>query len=219
MTDLIKNKNLNRTKNQVKNKLIILLFIAVLIHGCSSKKDDPAPLVLDPTTLELTVLNGTGNIVSGATVQLFSNENDWKNGTNQIGSDQISDANGKVKFTNLATIKYYFWGYKGCSNNYNGGVALVNPLTANVKNTVNLVITETSTLKFVNNSNNPYRIYINGTTKFDMDGNTNRTVFNLPTGDYTLRYLQLSGYLVSATDETLSTTLNCNEITTLTYPF
>src|SRR5690606_37544384 len=148
-----------------------------------------------------------GNTITGASVKLYSSQTDWSNGTNQVGTTQFSDASGKVKFSDLSSIKYYWLAEKDCKNNVNGGVTTTSALTANVNNTVNVILSSTGTLKFVSTSSNPYRIYINGTAAFDMNGGTTQYKYYMPTGSYSIRVLQLSGYVFTPTDQTYTGTL------------
>jgi hypothetical protein len=204
-----------------KMKKYILMFLVLagltIISSCS-KDDDVQPVQPVQTSLELTLKDNLGNIISGAAVKLYSSQTDWNNGTNQVGTTQFSDASGKVKFNNLSNIKYYWFAEKDCQNNVNGAVTTTSALTANVNNTLNVILTSTGTLRFVSNSNNPYRIFINGTVAFDMNGNTTQVRNYMPTGSYSIRVLQLSGYVFSPTDQTYTGTLGCGQTLTTTFP-
>lgn len=194
---------------------ISVLFMMVFFLSCS--KDSPAPVVT-PTSLELTVRDELGNPAIGATVKLYSSATDLVNDINTVALPQLSDASGKVKFSDLASIKYYWYAEKDCKNNYNGGVTSSNALTANTNTSFNVIMSSTGSLKFVNTSSNPYRVYINGTVAFDMNGGTTQYKYKMPTGAYTLRVLQLSGYLFTATDLTFNGTLNCGSTLSTTFP-
>ena len=171
-----------------------------------------------PTSLELTIKDDLGNIVTGASVELYSSETDWSNGTHQIGTTGTSDASGKVKFNNLSAIQYYWFVEKDCKNNVNGSITTVSVLTANMMNTVNVILSSTGTLKFVSTSSNPYHIYINGTAAFDMTGGTTSYEYYMPTGSYSIRVLQISGYVLYPTDITYTGTLNCGSTLLITFP-
>jgi hypothetical protein len=197
-------------------KIILLLtvFVSVaILNSCT--KDDVQPT---PTSLELTLKDELGNIVSGASVKLYSSQTDWSNGTNQVGATQFSDVSGKVSFSDLSSIKYYWDAEMDCKNNVNGGITTTSALTANVNNTANIILSSTGTLKFINTSSNPYRVYVNGTEVFDMNGGTTQYQNYMPTGSYSVRILQLSGYVFSPTDETYSGTIGCGQTMTTTFP-
>jgi hypothetical protein len=203
-------------KKLIMNKcvFILTLFVSlVLLNSC--KKNDAQPT---PTSLQITLKDGLGNIISGASVKLYSSQTDWNNGTNQVGTTQFSDASGNVNFGALSNIKYYWLATKDCQNNVNGGVTTASALTANINNTVNVILSTTGTLEFVSTSSNPYSIYINGTAAFDMDGGTTKYKYYVPTGSYSIRVLQQSGYVVSPTDETFTGTVDCGQTLTTTFP-
>lgn len=58
------------------------------------------------TTLHITVRDELGNIVEGATVQLFETEDDYLKEEN-IAIEGATDKNGIVKFKDLKPIAYY----------------------------------------------------------------------------------------------------------------
>lgn len=194
-----------------KSILILIVFIGLAVLN-SCKKDQT------PTSLELTLKDNLGNSVSGASVKLYASQTDWNNGSNQVGTTQFSDATGKVKFNDLSNIKYYWFAEKDCQNNVNGAVTTTSALTVNLNNTLNVVLSSTGILKFVSTSSNPYRIFINGTAAFDMNGGTTQYDNYMPIGSYTLRVLQLSGYAISPTDKTYTGTLICGSTLTTTFP-
>ena len=194
-----------------KSTLILMIFIclAVLI---SCVKDIP------PTSLELAIVDNSGNVVSGAAVRLYSSQADWNDDTNQIGATGYSDASGTVVFTDLSNIKYYWYVEKDCKNNANGTITTASALPAEVNNLVNVVISGTGTLKFISNSSYPYSVYINGTYAFDMNGGTTHYEDFRATGYYTIRVLQVSGYISYPTDETFTGTLGCGATLTTIFP-
>ncbi len=201
----------------MKKKLFSILTLAciVAIFTACDTGEEPKPT---PTNLKLTIKNKLGNLVSGATVKLFSSEMDLAKETNQIGSTKISDASGVVEFSDLSAIKYYWMVEKDCENNVNGGVSTTTALTSNKTNSVDVILSETGTLVFNNLSSNSYRVYINGVAKFDMNGGTTQTYSYNLVGTYTLRVLQLNGYLVYPTDKTYSGNLSCGSTLTLNFP-
>jgi hypothetical protein len=94
----------------------------------------------------------------------------------------------------------------------------VDALTENFNNTSTTVISSTGTLAFVNNSTNPYAVYINGTYEFDAAGGETSHSNYRPTGSYSIRVLQESGYLIYPTDQTYTGTLECGQTLTTTFP-
>lgn len=197
----------------MKKSILILMVIITLAIPSSCKKDEPTP-----TSLELTLKDELGNIVSGAAVKLYSSQTDWNNGSNQVGTTQTSNAAGVVTFTNVSNIKYYWFAEKDCKNNVNGGIASASALTANTINTFNIVLSSTGTLKFVNTSSNPYHIYINGVAITDLNGGSTLSDYYMPIGAYSLRVLQISGYILSPTDKTYTGTLTCGGTLLVTFP-
>lgn len=197
----------------MKKSILILMVIISLAIPSSCKKDEPTP-----TSLELTLKDELGNVVSGAAVKLYASQTDWTNGTNQVGATQTSDASGKVTFSSLSNIKYYWLVEKDCKNNVNGGVTSASALTANVINPFNIILSSTGTLKFVNTSSNPYHIYINGVAITDLNGGTTLFDYYMPIGAYSLRVLQISGYVLTPTDKTYTVTLTCGGTLTTTFP-
>lgn len=202
-----------------KGVLLLSILIGVLIFSsCQKDEDDPTPAPTETTSLELNLRDNYGNPISDASVKLYSSLTDWSNGTDQVGTTQISNADGQVNFTDLSNIKYYWFAEKDCKNNFNENVTSTSPLTANVENTFNVSLSSTGTLIFISTSTNPYQIYINGTEAFDMDGGTTKYKYYMPTGDYTIRVLQLDGYVLYPTDETFTGTLGCGQTLTTTFP-
>ena len=199
-----------------KNILILMVFIGLAVFSsCKKDKETPTP---KPTALELTLKDGLGNIVAGASVKLYASQTDWNNETNQVGATLTSDASGKVKFSSLSNIQYYWFAEKDCNNNVNGAITTTSALTANVTNTLDVILSSTGTIKLVSTSVNPYRIYINGTAIGDMNGGTTEYVYYVPVGSYSIRYLQLSGYVVYPTDQTVTGNVSCGSMLTVTFP-
>ena len=199
----------------MKKIYLLLIVIVGVTFSNSCTKDYLEPT---PTSLELTLKDDLGNSVSGASVKLYSSQTDWSNGTNQVGTTQFSDASGNVKFSDLSSIKYCWLAEKDCQNNVHGAITTTSALTANVTNTVNVILSSTGTLCFVSTSTNPYRIYINGTATYDMNGGTTQYKYYMPIGSYSIRVLQLSGYVLYPTDKTYTGTLSCGQTMTTTFP-
>src|SRR5438105_15185676 len=111
---------------KMKTILSVLLICSTLLLTNCSKKETPPP----PTSLQITLTDDLGNKMSGVSVKLYASQNDWYNLSNQIGSTQISDANGVVTFSDLSAIKYYWWAQKDCKSNLSGSSTTKAPLTA-----------------------------------------------------------------------------------------
>lgn len=198
-------------------KLLFSVLTLIFIGSCS--KNDSTPATPDPTELEITVLDVRTNVVAGAQVKLFATLIDWQNGTNQVGSTLTSNSSGVVTFTNLQPSKYYWDISKSCQNNYNTTYTTTSSLTANTVNSVNSQIISTGTLVFKNTSPNPYKVELNGNTLYsNMNGGTSNTRYYAPTGDYTIKVTQLSGYLISPTVKSYTGTLSCGSTLSTTFP-
>ena len=191
--------------------LVLTLFFAFFLSSCS-KSSTPAP-----TALQITITDGLGNVVTGASVTLYGSQTDWTNNTNPIGS-ATSDSKGVVTFTNLSSTTYYWLAQDGCENNIHGSATNQTPLTANATTTITTVLAGTGTLKFVNTSANPYHVYVNGTYIGDVAGGETAISANDVLGSYTIRVLQISGYAVTPTDESFTGTLSCGSTLTTTFP-
>ena len=92
------------------SKTLGILSLLVLLSGFQLIK----------TTLNITVRDELGNIVEGATVQLFETEDDYLKEKN-IVAEGTSDKNGIVKFKDLKPIAYYVIVRKDDKDNSGGG--------------------------------------------------------------------------------------------------
>lgn len=190
-----------------KNNLFLLLLSGLIILN-SCKNDDS----LTPISLELTIRDNLGNAVSEASVKLYASQTDWSNETTQVGVTQFSDESGKVKFNDLSNTVYYWLVEKGCQNNVNGIVTTTSALAENTN--MGVVLSSTGTLSFANTSSDSYRVFINQTPELDMDGGTTEFRYNIPTGSYSIRVVQLNGSI----DQTYKETLGCGQTLTVTFP-
>ncbi|MBL3658508.1 carboxypeptidase regulatory-like domain-containing protein [Fulvivirga sediminis] len=98
-------------------RINIALFAIVIIGLCSFSSAD----VLR-TSLKLKVLNELGNIEEGASVQLYSSEEDYRAETNPVTEVQYTDKKGEVKFKDLEPKTYFINAEKGDKNNIGAGV-------------------------------------------------------------------------------------------------
>lgn len=199
------------------NKLLIIIVLLVASFGCK-KEEAPTPIALTPTSLELTIINNLGNPIQGANVKLYNSFDDWNLDKNQIGNTLTSDFMGKVKFSNLTPIKYFWLAEYDCQNNVNGAVTTTQPLSSNTNNTLSVVLSGTGNVILNNISTNPYSIYLNGTYAFDMDGGSSKNLNYLPVGSITIRVLQISGYVLYPTDKTYNLNIDCGNTITTNFP-
>ena len=201
-------------KKQFYFMAIIYIAIATTVISCQKET-----IILPPdTSLEITVTDDFGNIVRGATVELYATENDFYDATNVIETG-LTDANGRITFGNLSSAKYYWYVSKDCKNNMNGGFGVTSAIPNNKVSIISTVISSTGTLKFVNTSNNPYEVYVNGTLAIsNLQGGYNQSLTFEPTGSYSFRVVQISGYNYNPADITYSGTLTCGETLTTTFP-
>lgn len=91
-----------------------------------------------PTKLRITVINGLGNFVEGASVSIYENEEDYRASENAVAIGE-TDKKGRVVFKDLKAIPYYVEAKKGEQNN-NGEGVLTGTLSEGKINRVNTVI-------------------------------------------------------------------------------
>jgi hypothetical protein len=72
------------------------------------------------TTLNVTVRDETGNIVEGATVQLYESEEDYNTEKN-VAAQGVTDKKGILKLKDLKAIAYYVLVRKDDKDNSGGG--------------------------------------------------------------------------------------------------
>jgi hypothetical protein len=191
---------------------IALLFLIAINAHC--KKDSTPPA---PTALQVTVRSNTAQPVTGATVSIFADSADFVNNTNALMT-AVSDGKGVVTFSNLSSKIYYFFAEDGCNNNFNADCVLKNPLALNRTTSVDAAIYATGSLKFTNQSADPYTVYVNGTDIGILDGIRTVTAKNVPLGVYSVRVVQNSGFTGSPTDETISANVSCGNTTPVSFP-
>ncbi len=200
----------------------ILAVNLVTFNGCSKKNEStptptPTPTVT-PTSLTINVTNNLGAAASSATVNLYSSLTDLQNSTNLVAT-ATTDANGKVVFSsNMSSINYFWWISLGCQNNNYGTYTTTNPLTANANNSYSVQLSQTGTLKMISTSANPYALYINGTFVENLAGGVTKYYNNIATGTLTVRVLQLSGYVITPTDETFYPSISCGNTSSIVFP-
>lgn len=118
-------------KNYLK---IIALSIAIIsLFSFTTKKE-----TILPTKLRITIIDGLGNFVEGATVSIYENEEDYRDSKNAVASD-TSDAKGRVQFKDLKAIPYFVDAKKEDLNNNAAGVK-TSPLEEGKLNKINTII-------------------------------------------------------------------------------
>ncbi|MEO7802705.1 MAG: hypothetical protein ABIR81_11925 [Ginsengibacter sp.] len=114
---------------------------------CSKKVDSPP---LKPRLL-ITLKDTARQSVAGATVTLYKNSND-------PGITNISDSTGIVIFDSLEVALYYWVAQKDCKTNWNSQTTLKRVLVPDVILYGYSVLSETGTLKIINNSIDTYKV-------------------------------------------------------------
>lgn len=183
----------------MKNTLSFILtaFVGLSFWSCDDMDDNE--IARNPTTLELTVRDGDGVAVDGATVKLYSSEEDWISEENQIGAALVSDVNGKVIFTDLTDANYYFLAEKDCLNNVNETHSTAVPLLLATNNVMDITVDETGTLSVIVNRVGVYNVLIDGVYSFDINGGETRYVFNIYAGIHEVRLIATGDYNESNT--------------------
>jgi hypothetical protein len=199
-----------------KNALAMLI-ATFFVLSCSKKDHKPDPAPTPTTDLKITLSDASGNKVSGASVSLYSNLTDFLNESSAVRTG-TTDGNGTVTFSSLTSATYLWRGKLGCMSNDNSTYSTSSAIAANQTTSVSSVMKSTGTLKFTNNSSNPYRVYVNNVVVGDQPGGTVTTLKYSLTGSYTIRVLQLSGYAFTPTDKTYTGSLTCGSTLNTTYP-
>lgn len=151
---------------KIKNVLILSMvaMVGLTMTSCFEEKDLTGPIV-DPQ-LNLTVLDANGDPVSGATVDLFANKDDYRKFNNVLGS-ATTDANGVVTF-DKATMKesglFYFSVKSGDDRNWYN---LVNKgLT--VSNGVSMIETTLTPVTLSTAISGPMQVISSTSGKFEL---------------------------------------------------
>lgn len=80
-------------------------------------------------------------------------------------------------------------------------------------------IPTTGSILIVNNSSNPYDVFINGALEInDMPGESVQNFDKKPTGSYSIRIKQVSGYLIYPTEKTYEGTLSDKGTLVISFP-
>lgn len=127
---------MNSTKNIKGKTLLSVILCFILIAGCTKKEYieiDVAP------QLEIMVKDLSDNTIAGATVNLYSSEEDFDLKNNEVQT-KTTDDNGKALFKDLSEDIYYFYVEKGELNNYFEVVTFASPLKKNEIKTITCII-------------------------------------------------------------------------------
>lgn len=175
------------TKNITMKKLLLLVLAFTAgfsFWSCDDKDDHEIVVTTLPTTLELTVKDETGNPVPGATVELYASEQDWNDQINQIGATLTADANGKVVFSDLTNVNYYFLAEEDCLNNVNGVHVTASPLVLQTNSVADVLLSRTGTIKVSKTGAFSSSVFVDGDFVFDIIGGETKYVYNLPEGQH-----------------------------------
>ena len=187
--------------------LLTITVIFIIFIGC--KKNDQ----MSVTALKIRLIDEQGNSLTGATIKLYESLADMQNQENQLGTTQISDANGEVTFSNLAAITYYWLAEKGCQNNING-ITTTEVLELNKTRLVTSTLSDTGTLKLTNQSGDQYQVFVNEYLLLTADGGYFYSYIYVPAGSYSIRVLQVGGTV----NKSYTGTITCGSTLTVTFP-
>ncbi len=112
---------------------LIALMSLVLVTSINTSEAQ-----LLPTKLRITVIDGLGNFVEGATVSIYENEKDYLSSENPVQTLK-TDKKGRVTFKDLKTIAYFVEA-KFKDQNNNGEGVKTGELSEGRINKVNTVI-------------------------------------------------------------------------------
>jgi len=197
----------------ILNRLLPLVII-LNFSACSKSGNDNQKVT---TGLQLTMTDSLGNKITGAAVALYSSSADWANRANPVAT-AVTDAGGIVNFDSLQAIPYFWYASLDCRNNSTGIYTTNVPLTLNKTTTITTVLYEKGKIQFVNNSADPYQIYVNGILVLTQNGHVTSGIDNMPIGSYSVRVLQVSGYTTTPKDETFTGSITCGSTLTITFP-
>lgn len=117
-------------------KYLLALVTIILLIGLFSFSSAEEQFL--STKLQITVIDGLGNTVEGATVSIYSDEENYRDNVNEVAK-AITDEKGRVKFKELEPTSYFIDARKDDMNNDGKGVKTA-PLSEGKLNKVNTVI-------------------------------------------------------------------------------
>ncbi len=97
----------------------IITLIALLVAGTASLESAQAQLL--PTKLRITVIDGLGNFVEGATVSIYETEKDYISSENAVATLK-TDKKGRVTFKEVKPVAYFVEAKFEDKNNNAAGV-------------------------------------------------------------------------------------------------
>ena len=96
----------------------IITILTIILLGTSSTNTAEAQLL--PTKLRITVIDGLGNFVEGATVSIYESEKDYLASEDAIAT-LTTDNKGRVTFKGMESMIYFVEaGFEGKNNNAAG---------------------------------------------------------------------------------------------------
>jgi hypothetical protein len=118
---------------KMKLGFVSLLSVIIMLGVTSSATSQSLK-----SKLQITVIDGLGNLVEGADVKIFAIEADYKSTKNEVSAGK-TDKKGRVKFKGLAEGKVYFLDVRKGDLMNDGRAVQTSPLTKGT-NRVNVVI-------------------------------------------------------------------------------
>jgi protocatechuate 3,4-dioxygenase beta subunit len=110
--------------------------VTILLVGLFSFQSKKETML--PTKLRITVIDGLGNFVEGATVSIYISEDDYRESKNALDSAK-TDEKGRALFKDLSPIPYFIDARKADLKNDAEGVQTA-PLEEGKLNKVNTII-------------------------------------------------------------------------------
>ena len=123
-----------KSNKQHRIFLPILFFFSLVLINISCSKIDSLP------QLEITVLSESGNPVPGIPVAIFEDQREWSMLENPVQAWRETDQEGKVLFTDLMEMEYYFYADGGSLNNLGDKIRIMERLKLNEKRKITIVI-------------------------------------------------------------------------------
>ena len=112
--------------SQKLNHMVLFLFSLGILSGLSG-----CIQVDTPAALEITVLDQYNNPVSGASVAIFDDLNQWGMLENPVQVWKLTDDLGIVTYTGLSEQHYYIFAEKGELNNLKNEIKTITPTIEN----------------------------------------------------------------------------------------
>lgn len=191
--------------------LLKIFSLSLILFASACVDSDP-----DPTQLEITVLNYSGAVVNEAKVSLYTTESDLINGTNPV-SVQYTNSAGKVLFSNLFPVRYFWYIEKGCNDNSHSSYGSASAIAENVTSTINVIIyPKTNSLYVSSYVSGDFYCYVNGTYYGIIDGFDGLMIDDLSDGVYFVELLEVN-YILFQTTYSSTVELSCGAYFILNY--